>query len=243
MWEPSVSRDLSTTADCPTRFHSALPPHSSRDKLSRVIPLPPDLQSLLEQYDTVEADATALVRTLDEPLGTWRPSPAGWSVALCFDHLAATNRAYLQAMDAPIARLRVPHFSPSVGEKGEQDSTRRRPACPGFFGRLFIKAVEPPVKPRLRIKAPPKIVPRADVTLADAVSAFAASQLQVRQFVVATAGLDLTAIRFPNPFIRGIRFTIASGLHIIAAHDRRHLWQAHNIARAALASTERPLKP
>jgi len=29
-----------------------------------------------------------------------------------------------------------------------------------------------------------------------------------------------------NPFIRGVRFSLATGLHVIAAHERRHLWQA-----------------
>ena len=52
--------------------------------------------------------------------------------------------------------------------------------------------------------------------------------------------IDLTAtiagVRFPNPFIRGVRFSLATGLHVIAAHERRHLWQAWRVRQAA----ERP---
>jgi hypothetical protein len=40
-------------------------------------------------------------------------------------------------------------------------------------------------------------------------------------------------VRFPNPFIRGVRFSLATGLHAIAAHERRHLWQAWRVRRAA----------
>ena len=40
------------------------------------------------------------------------------------------------------------------------------------------------------------------------------------------AEIDLAGVRFPNPFIRGVRFSLATGLHVIAAHERRHLWQA-----------------
>jgi hypothetical protein len=32
--------------------------------------------------------------------------------------------------------------------------------------------------------------------------------------------------------VRGIRFSLATGLHVIAAHDRRHLLQAWQVRRA-----------
>jgi hypothetical protein len=34
---------------------------------------------------------------------------------------------------------------------------------------------------------------------------------------------------FVNPFIRGVRFSLATGLRVIAAHERRHLWRARNV--------------
>lgn len=40
------------------------------------------------------------------------------------------------------------------------------------------------------------------------------------------------ALRIPHPFVRGIRFSLATGLHVIAAHERRHLWQAWRVRRA-----------
>ncbi len=47
----------------------------------------------------------------------------------------------------------------------------------------------------------------------------------LRAFLRAHADLDLAAVRFPNPFLRGVRFSLATGLHVITAHKRRHLWQ------------------
>jgi hypothetical protein len=44
---------------------------------------------------------------------------------------------------------------------------------------------------------------------------------------------------FVNPFIRGIRFSLATGLHVIAAHEHRHLWQAWNVRNALHASNQR----
>jgi hypothetical protein len=58
----------------------------------------------------------------------------------------------------------------------------------------------------------------------------------VRTFLRRYGGIDLAGVRFPNPFIRGVRFSLATGLHVIPAHERRHLWQAWRVRQAATAS-------
>ena len=55
----------------------------------------------------------------------------------------------------------------------------------------------------------------------------------MREFLRRYAEIDLAGVRFPNPFIRGVRFSLATGLHVIAAHERRHLWQAWRVRQAA----------
>jgi hypothetical protein len=104
---------------------------------------------------------------------------------------------------------------------------------PGFIGRWFVRMLEPPVQPRFRSKAPRAIRPRTAPPLAEAFTAFMSSQQQVRAFLGACADLDLTGVRFPNPFVRGVRFSLATGFNVIAAHERRHLWQAWRVRRAA----------
>jgi hypothetical protein len=61
----------------------------------------------------------------------------------------------------------------------------------------------------------------------------------VRSFLRTHADVDLAGVRFPNPFIRGVRFSLATGLHVIAAHERRHLWQARRVREAAERSSSR----
>ena len=189
--------------------------------------VPAEIGDLEDQLDKVDQDARALVAGLTEDRGAWRENPGSWSVAECLDHLATANRVYLQAMGEPAARAR-------------RDGRRRsRPALPGLVGRLFVRWLEPPVNPRLRGKAPQTIEPRAAPPLADAYASFTASQDEVRAFLHAHADLDLASVRFPNPFIRGVRFSLATGLHVIPAHERRHLWQAWRVRRAAeQAATE-----
>ena len=76
--------------------------------------------------------------------------------------------------------------------------------------------------------------------LADAVAAFLASQDDVRGFLRRYAEIDLAALRFPNPLVRGLRFSLATGLHVIAAHERRHLWQAWRVRRGIEAAPRSP---
>ena len=188
--------------------------------------LPPDLQALDDAFDAAERDARAVAAGLSESQGTWQPQPGAWSVAECLDHLATANRVYLAAMEPSAARAR------SAGR------LRRGPAEPGVVGRWFARYLEPPAHAVFKTKAPRKIRPRPSPPLHDAIAAFLASQKDVRAFIRTYAGIDLAGVRFPNPFIRGVRFSLATGLHVTAAHERRHLWQAWRVRRAGEAGGE-----
>lgn len=187
--------------------------------------VPADMQALEDQLDAAERDAHALVAGLTEERAAWRAEPGSWSVAECLDHLATANRVYIRAMAAPAARAR------------EQGRHRRGPATPGLVGRWFIGILEPPVTRRVR--APTIIRPRTSPPLASAFAGFVASQNDVRTFLRASADLDLARVRFPNPFIPGVRFSLATGLHVIPAHERRHLWQAWRVREAAARAAHR----
>ena len=182
--------------------------------------LPIDLQELEETLTAAERNARTLVAGLTEALGGWRADAGSWSVAECLDHLGTANRVYLGAMQPAAARAL------------RDGRLRRGPARAGLVGGWFVKFFfEPPVRARLR--APRTIRPRTAPSLNDAITSFLASHDDVRAFLQAYAAIDLTGVRFPNPFIRGIRFSLATGLHVIAAHERRHLWQAWRVRQSA----------
>lgn len=187
--------------------------------------LPSEIRDLKDQLDAAERDSRMLAEDLTEEMGSWRAATGSWSVGECIDHLARTNHAYLDAMEEPAIRAR------------ELGRLRRGPAVPGLAGRWFAGKVEPPVKALFKLKAPRSIQPIAPPLLADALVSFAASQDRVREFLNSHADLDLAGIRFRNPFVPGIRFSLATGLHILAAHERRHLWQAWRVRRAAEGAT------
>lgn len=182
--------------------------------------LPAELQRLIDELNAVDRDAASLVAGLPEELGTRRLAPDAWSIAECLDHLAVANRVYIGAMLGPAQEAR------------SRGRTRLRAALPGWPGRLFIYTLEPPPRWWSRLKAPRKIRPRASPALADAYTRFLESQASARDFASENADLDLVGIRFPNPFVPGVRFSLATGLHVIPAHDRRHLLQAWKVRNA-----------
>ena len=187
--------------------------------------VPADLQRLEDALDVAERDARALVDGLTEARGAWCADAGSWSVAECLDHLATANRVYLAAMQPPAAR--------ALRDRRQ----RRGPAQPGLVGGWFVRFLEPPVNAGFKTKAPRAIRPRTAPALGDAITAFLASQHDVRTFLRTYAGIDLAGVRFPNPFIRGVRFSLATGLHVIASHERRHLWQAWRVRQAAERSS------
>lgn len=180
---------------------------------------PPDVRELLDQLDAAQRDADALVAGLSEEQGTRRVKPGSWSIAECLDHLATANRVYLHAMQEPATHART------------RGKYRQHPATPGWAGRLFVYSLEPPPKWWSKLKSPRRIRPRSAPPLTETFTSFVASQADVCAFLRAHADLDLGGIRFPNPFVPGIRFSLATGLHVIVAHERRHLWQAWSVRR------------
>jgi hypothetical protein len=181
----------------------------------------PDIAALEQAFIANEQDARTLVDGLSESRGTWQPRPGSWSVAECLDHLTTSNRVYLEAMSPPAERARA------------AGRLRRGPAVPGVIGGWFVRSLEPSATPRFKMRAPRKIQPRPSPPLDDARDQFFASHRDVQAFLQQYAAIDLAHVSFPNPFIRGIRFSLATGLHALAAHERRHLQQAWRVRRAA----------
>jgi hypothetical protein len=182
-------------------------------------PLPPDIQpdiqEILRALDDSDRRAEALVRDLDEERFNWRPDERSWSVAQCLDHLNVANLAYLAPMRAALERA------------GRKSRVRRGAIQPGFLGRWFVGTLEPP--PKRRLPAPKKIVPAARKGRDEVIGEWRRIQAEVKDLLRAGAAQDLNGIRFVNPFFSLIRFSVGTGFQVIAAHERRHLWQAERV--------------
>ncbi len=82
------------------------------------------------------------------------------------------------------------------------------------------------------MRAPKQIVPALGKSKQQLGAEFRREQQAVRDLLRAVADLDLNRARFVNPFVPLVRFSVGTGLLVIAAHERRHLFQAAAVRRA-----------
>lgn len=177
---------------------------------------PADLEAIVRDLAAAESVAAELCAGLTDAQLNWSPDEGlAWSIAQCLDHVVVTDTLYLKALRDGVAR------SGSIPREG--------PIAPGILGRFFIRGLEPPVRKRFKFKAARSIKPAARRSREELLAAFRDSQDAVRRFIDACVDLDLNRMTFPNPFVPGVRMGVGTGLLVIAAHQRRHLWQARNV--------------
>jgi hypothetical protein len=179
------------------------------------VALPADLQEVIDALAAVERDAERIVAPLDDEQFNWSPARNAWSIAQCLDHLNVSNARYFGAMTAAVARAEA------------RGLTRRDPIRSSFLGRWFVAMLEPPV--RLRTRAPGTIRPARYRHKAEVWPEFVRQHTHMRANIATWGQVDLNRALFPNPLARYGRLRAGTGLCIIAAHDRRHVWQASGV--------------
>lgn len=170
-------------------------------------------ERLVSELDTSDESARALTAGLSAEQLNWQPTPGAWSIGQCLDHLCATTDVYLPPMASAL-------------EGKPKGSTPE--IAPGWFGRLFLKNYVEPSPNQKRLPAPKKIVPRSQIELS-VLDRFLTGNQAAREFVNRAREYDVNRIRFRNPFIALIRFTVGTGLEIVTQHQRRHLLQAERV--------------
>ena len=183
------------------------------------MPLPPDLQALTDQIGAIQRRADELAGPLTDEQFFWQPDGGRrWSVAQCLDHLAVGAELYLTTV------------TPVIADARRRGVPRRGPAKPGFFGQKFANSLEPPVK--IRGKAPDKILPRPNRSREEIMRSFHDAHGAFRRIIAESADLDTNTVTFPNPFFTFVKMRLSTAFHVIAAHGRRHIWQASNVVEA-----------
>jgi hypothetical protein len=199
-------------------YHCNPPSLDSLDRISVVV-IPQESGApawsirLAADLDANDQAARKLVAKLTEEQLNWQPAPGSWSVGQCLEHLCITNEAYL------------PPISVAVKEKPDSPVEE---ITPGWFGRWFIRSFIEPLPVTKRAPAPVKIRPTAHVG-ASVLERFLAGNECCRELMVRARAKNVNRIRFWNPLIPGIRFTVGTGLQIIVGHERRHLLQAERV--------------
>jgi hypothetical protein len=168
---------------------------------------------LISELNAADERATALAKTLTPRQLNWTSSPGVWSVGQCLEHLYVTNEVYLEPM--------------STSLEGRQPAVVQE-ITPGWLGRWFIRNFIEPSSKMKRVRAPRKIRPGAQIE-PHILDRFLDSNHRARDLVLRARNYDVNRVRFRNPFIPVIRFTVGTGLEIMSKHQRRHLLQAERI--------------
>jgi len=178
---------------------------------------PPWCLRLISELNAADERATAVAKTLTPGQLNWTPGRGVWSVGQCLEHLCVANEVYLGPMsDSLVSR------QPTVVQE----------ITPGWFGRWFIRSyIEPSSKTR-RVRAPRKIRPGTQIE-PSVLDRFISSNQRARELIHRARHYDVNRIRFKNPFIPVIRFTVGTGLEILSNHQRRHLLQAERIRESS----------
>ena len=177
-----------------------------------------DLQQIIDEVDAADRAADALNARLSDEQFTWHED-GRWSVAQCLDHLATMNAYYGAAIRDGVERAR---------QRGLHGGG---PIAPSFVGAWFIRSMEPPVKHRG--KSPAAARPVSQGSREDIMRAYHQAHDQFRELVRSCADIDVNRATYANPFLHIVPMRVGTGLRIIPAHDRRHLWQAEQVTRAA----------
>jgi len=170
-----------------------------------------ELRDYYEQFANIKEDAQELTAVLTGPQFNWRPSPKQWSICECLTHLNVTDERDLPAMDSEIDRGRAAGI------------TGHGPFQYSFMSRRMVRSMEPP--PKFRFKAPKVFLPVSDQPKDKVMAEFLSIHDRMMELVTKSNGLDLAKITVPSP-IKLIRFSLGQRFALLAAHDRRHLYQA-----------------
>jgi hypothetical protein len=170
----------------------------------------------MAEIDESDRRAARLVGRLGAEQLNWRPVSTAWSIGQCLEHLVAGSDLYLPAITKAL---------------GDQRPGRVAEVTAGYFSRHFIQRYIAASPGARRARAPGKIQPPSHVE-PSVLDRFLRSNEAARDLIVRASEYDVNRIRFRNPFIPLIRFTVGTGLEIVSKHQGRHLLQAERVRQS-----------
>lgn len=179
-----------------------------------------DLAVLVTEVDANISHAQSLVVGLSREQFNWRPEPGRWSIGQCLAHLNTVNGGDLAPLRDAI----------QTGKARNQ--TGGGPFTYGFLSRKFVASMEPP--PKRKFKAPKYYEPVPESDPAATLTEYLRISREVRGLLQLAQGLDLARVKtelaaLPAPLRAIIKMPLGARFELLAAHDRRHLWQAEQV--------------
>jgi hypothetical protein len=145
----------------------------------------------------------------------WHPAPGAWSVAECLAHLNTVDELYSS------------NISDAIASAGSARITGTGPFKMGRLEAWFVRFLEPPYQ--VRFKAPKTFQPGPEHSAGHLLETWRHNHVRLLDLASDAEGLHLTKVRVVSPATRLFTLSLLGAFHVIAAHDRRHLWQAARV--------------
>lgn len=179
-----------------------------------------ELAQIVATLEHSDSEFRRLVEPLSPAQLNWQPEGGkAWSIGQCIDHLAKSNRLMVRAMSAAIETARASGVPEAAGL-----------VRLNWIERFFVGSLEPP--PKRRLKNPAKATPASTLIKDELWGEFVATEQAVRDLALSSRTINVNSIRLASPFLRFFKYSIGAAFAIIAAHNRRHLWQAQRVREA-----------
>ncbi len=198
-----------------------LPPQVASSPPTAELPLGPELEGYRTGFRWAKGEIRNLTASLDAARYNARPSEKAWSAGECVEHLSATAREMIPALDAGAARAR------------ENGWLAHGPFEYGRFEKWFARqAGGDELPPKRRFKAP-KLYhpPHRTYDMEDAVVEFLALQDRYLETLQLASGVDLARVKVASPAMSLLKLSLGQWLSSMEGHQRRHLWQAREAVR------------
>lgn len=174
-----------------------------------------EVRSGLEE---VARDAEATFGGLDARQLDWRPEPARWSVAQCFEHLLTTDRLIRRAAED------------ALDGSAPRTLWQRVPGLPGLFGRMLIRSQEP--SSTRKFKASSVARPSSGEVPADVVRRFVELQRDTAAWLRTLDEGGAARTVMTSPLAGFVVYSVLDGCRLMVAHDRRHFEQARRVTQS-----------
>jgi hypothetical protein len=175
------------------------------------------LADLEKQFEDLQIRAHQLADNFDDKDWTKRFLTDRWSPAEYIIHLNKTSDGFL------------PQLKESINVAKENRQLFRGDYKKDFWGRLLCWVNEPPA--RIRVKTMPSFVPSEQESKEKVLSDFDRLQQELTGLLHDANDLDLNSVRVISPFNEKMKYNLYSTFCIIAAHQRRHLWQIEQLQK------------
>lgn len=185
----------------------------------------PTYETLANEYRETMTRTGRLFEYIDDDTANKQPSPNRWSMLDCIGHLIAIGDAYMQRIEHTLAKT-----ADRVDSRGDGKTDRVRYS---MIGRYMIRQMEPP--PGLKFKSPRTYQPQSVGGIEETRMHFLTLQSEMLRLLDRLAAQRTPRTLMSSPVIPVIILPLPDWFGLVAAHARRHLWQAE---QAKLAVTE-----